>query len=114
MAASLPWSDARRFPAAALLNIRLVHDNPSANGENRRVGERLIHHVVGFGSRIPVLREMLWASFHLKVRNHPAMRPHPLDVSYGTKTNGMLPPWLIRSGDLADRHSTIYTNRLMS
>jgi SAM-dependent methyltransferase len=72
------------------------------------VSENLIHQVVGYGSRIPALRSVLWTMFRLKARHHPAMRHHPLDIYYGTRTSGMLPPWLIRSGKAADNHSTFY------
>lgn len=72
------------------------------------MSESLVHRVLGSANRIPALRRILFAVFNARGRHHPAMRPHPLDISYGTTTNGMYPPWQIRSGDAADAHSTIY------
>jgi SAM-dependent methyltransferase len=68
----------------------------------------LMHRTVGYGSRILVLREALTILHRVRHRHEPWMRQHPFDTSYGTTTNGTLPPWLLRSGEAADAHVTVY------
>lgn len=68
----------------------------------------MLHQVLGVGSRLPVLRDILAALHRVKHRQEEWMRPHPFDMVYGTTTNGYLPPWLIRSGDDADAHVVAY------
>ncbi len=67
-----------------------------------------LRNVLGYGSRIPVVREMLTTIYRVRNRHEPWMRRHPFDSSYGTTTNGTLPPWLLRSGGIADEHVTAY------
>lgn len=68
----------------------------------------VVRGVLGYGGRIPVVREILTILYRATHRDNPWMRRHPFDISYGTNTNGMLPPWLISSGDAADAHVTAY------
>jgi SAM-dependent methyltransferase len=74
----------------------------------QRTSKNLIRDVLGYGGRIPVVREMLTAVHHVRNRSDPWMRRHPFDSSYGATTNGTLPPWLLRSGGIADEHVTSY------
>jgi SAM-dependent methyltransferase len=68
----------------------------------------LLRSVQAYGSRIPVVRDMITTLYSVRNRHEPWMRPHPFDRSYGTTTNGALPAWLLRSGDTADSHVTAY------
>jgi SAM-dependent methyltransferase len=69
----------------------------------------IIRGILAKGSRIPVFREILTILYRQTRRNDPWSRRHPFDVSYGTKTNGYLPPWLMGSGDAAEVHVTAYS-----
>lgn len=68
----------------------------------------LIRGVLGYGSRIPFVRGMLTTLHYVKHRRDPWMRRHPFDIEYDTTTNGWLPSWLLRSGEVADAHTTAY------
>ena len=68
----------------------------------------LLRDVVGYGSRMPFVRQVLTILHQVMYRHHPWMRRHPFDNRYGTTTHGMLPPWLLRSGETADAHVTAY------
>jgi SAM-dependent methyltransferase len=69
---------------------------------------RLLHQAAGCGSQIPLVRDVLILVHGMRHRGAPLMRPHPFDRVYGTRTNGSLPPWLLRSGHAADAHVTAY------
>lgn len=70
---------------------------------------RLLRQVFGYGSQMPLTREVLTIVHRMRHRGAPLMRPHPFDLKYGIRTNGSLPPWLIRSGLAADAHVTAYS-----
>jgi SAM-dependent methyltransferase len=72
------------------------------------VPKELLRTVQAYGSRVPVVRGLITTFYWLRNRRDPWMRPHPFDVAYGTTTNGVLPAWLLRSGDVADSHITAY------
>jgi SAM-dependent methyltransferase len=64
--------------------------------------------VLGYGGRVPVVRKLLVVLLDYKLRKHPWLRPHPFDLAYGTQTRGLVPSWLLRSGDSADAHAGAY------
>jgi SAM-dependent methyltransferase len=68
------------------------------------MSKELVRQVLGYCCRIPVIRATLTTLIRIRNRNSPWMRRHPFDISYGTVTNGELPPWLLRSGEMADAH----------
>jgi SAM-dependent methyltransferase len=74
----------------------------------RHMARELARNALGYGGRVPVLRGMLVTLHRVRYRNHPWMRQHPFDRSYGISTNGFLPRWLLRSGTAADAHTTVY------
>ncbi len=73
-----------------------------------KTSKNLIRDVMGYGGRIPFVSGILTILYHVTHRHEPWMRRHPFDVWYGTTTNGMLPSWLLRSGEIADAHITAY------
>jgi SAM-dependent methyltransferase len=69
----------------------------------------LVRSVLGYGSRVPVLREMLTTLHRVRNRHDPFMRRHPFDIRYGTMTSGALPAWLLRTGEAVDSQTSAYS-----
>ena len=64
--------------------------------------------VMGHCARVPLVRQMLIGLQNVRLRNHPYMRRHPFDVQYGIETSGLVPPWMLRTGTIADAHAHAY------
>lgn len=64
--------------------------------------------VLGYGSRIPIVRETLTLLHFVRHWHHPYVRRHPIDLSYAINTSGFMPSWLLRSGGSADKHAGAY------
>ena len=73
-----------------------------------RTSKALIRDVVGYGGRVPLVRELLTTIHNATHRHEPWMRKHPFDIEHKTTTYGFLPRWLLRSGGSADAHVTAY------
>jgi SAM-dependent methyltransferase len=70
--------------------------------------KQLLHNTLGYGCQIPSVRRTLTALHRIRHRHHPYMRAHPFDIAYGTATSGLLPSWLLRSGESADAYAHAY------
>src|SRR6201996_6100424 len=74
-----------------------------------RIGSAsMLRQLLASASRQPTLRRTIVRLRHLAKRNEPWMRRHPFDSAYNVETSGAIPPWLLRSGSEADKHSNSY------